>query len=81
MTEKKSTTMHGVLVYPLQIGACALIFHRGQLIRTSTVVAIHYDAPEVMQFETLNTHYTPRRWRQTRRCRSWRPPKRGRVRF
>ena len=58
MTEKKSTTMHGVLVYPLQIGACALIFHRGQLIRTSTVVAIHYDAPEVMQFETLNTHYT-----------------------
>ena len=57
MTEKKSTTMHGVLVYPLQIGACALIFHRGQLIRTSTVVAIHYDAPEVMQFETLNTHY------------------------
>ena len=58
MTEKKSTTMHGVLVHPLQIGACALIFYRGQLIRTSTVVAIHYDSAEVMQFETRSTRYT-----------------------
>lgn len=45
MTDKKTTIMHGVLMYPIKIGECALIYHRGQFIRTSTVVAIHYDAP------------------------------------
>ena len=58
MTDKKTTIMHGVLMYPIKIGECALIYHRGQFIRTSTVVAIHYDAPDAMRFETLNTHYT-----------------------
>ena len=58
MTDKKMTIMHGVLMYPIKIGECALIYHRGQFIRTSTVVAIHYDAPDAMRFETLNTHYT-----------------------
>ena len=58
MTDKKTTIMHGVLMYPIKIGDCALIYHRGQFIRTSTVVAIHYDAPDAMRFETLNTHYT-----------------------
>ena len=58
MTDKKTTIMHGVLMYPIKIGECALIYHRGQFIRTSTVVAIHYDASDAMRFETLNTHYT-----------------------
>ena len=58
MTDKKTTILHGVLVYPIKVGACALIFHRGQFIRTSTVVAIYYDAPEAVRFDTLNTHYT-----------------------
>lgn len=58
MTDKKTTIMHGVLMYPIKIGECALIYHRGQFIRTSTVVAIHYDAPDAMRFETLNTYYT-----------------------
>lgn len=38
MTDKKTTIMHGVLMYPIKIGECALIYHRGQFIRTSTVV-------------------------------------------
>ena len=58
MTDKKTTIMHGVLMYPIKIGECALIYHRGQFIRTSTVVAIHYNAPDAMRFETVNTHYT-----------------------
>ena len=37
MTDKKTTIMHGVLMYPIKIGECALIYHRGQFIRTSTV--------------------------------------------
>lgn len=58
MTDKKTTIMYGVLMYPITIGKCAVIYHRGQFIRTSTVVAIHHDAPDAMRFETLNTHYT-----------------------
>ena len=58
MTDKKTTIMHGVLMYPITIGERALIYHRGQFIRTSTVVAIHYNAPDAMRFETVNTHYT-----------------------
>ena len=58
MTEKKTTILHGVLMYPIKVGNCALIFHRGQFIRTSTVVAIQYDSAEVVRFETLNTCYT-----------------------
>ena len=58
MTEKKTTILRGVLMYPIKVGDCALIFHRGQFIRTSTVVAIHCDSAEVMRFETLNTCYT-----------------------
>ena len=58
MTDKKTTIMHGVLMSPIKIGECALIYHCGRFIRTSMVVAIHYDAPDAMRFETLNTHYT-----------------------
>lgn len=58
MTDKKTTIMYGVLMYPITIGKCALIYHQGQFIRTSTVVAIHHNAPDAMRFETLNTHYT-----------------------
>lgn len=58
MSDKKTTIMRGVLMYPIRIGESALIYHRGQFIRTSTVVAIHHDAPDSMRFETLNTYYT-----------------------
>lgn len=58
MTAKKATTLHGVLMYPISIGGCALIFHWGQFIRTSRIVAIHQSGPDEVKFETLNTHYT-----------------------
>lgn len=58
MNEKKETTLNGTLIYPLALGSCALIFHRGHFIRTSRVVAIHSQTAEELCFETLNTHYT-----------------------
>lgn len=58
MTEKKTTILHGVLMHPIKIGECALIYHRGRFLRTSTVVALHCDTPNAVRFETLNTHYT-----------------------
>lgn len=60
MTGKKSTTIDGLLMHPLFIGACALIFHAGTFIRTSSVVAIHDASAEQICFETRNTHYTLR---------------------
>ena len=41
MNDKKETTLKGTLIYPLALGCCALIFHRGRFIRTFRVVAIH----------------------------------------
>lgn len=58
MTDKKETTLKGTLIYPLALGCCALIFHRGGFIRTSRVVAIHSETAEEVCFETLNTRYT-----------------------
>ncbi len=58
MNDKKATTLKGTLIYPLALGSCALIFHRGRFIRTSRVVAIHSQTAEKLCFETLNTHYT-----------------------
>lgn len=58
MEGKKSTTLNGVLMHPLLIGGCARIFHHGQIIRTSTIVAIHDASPGRVCFETLNTIYT-----------------------
>lgn len=58
MTDKKETTLKGALICPLALGCCALIFHRGGVIRTSRVVAIHSETAEEVCFETLNTRYT-----------------------
>ncbi len=57
MKEKKTTTLNGTLVCPLEVGCSALIFCGGRLIRTSRVVAIHQVAREKVQFETMNTIY------------------------
>lgn len=58
MEGKKTTTLTGVLMRPLLVGGCARIFHGGQIIRTSTIVAIHDASPSRVCFETLNTIYT-----------------------
>lgn len=58
MNRKKHTTLSGVLLKPLAVGACALIFHNGQFIRTSAVQAIHEANAFQIRFETRNTDYT-----------------------
>lgn len=58
MKEKKCTTISGTLLYPLLVGGRALICHAGQIIRTSTIVAIHDANAEQIRFETRNTNYT-----------------------
>lgn len=58
MEGKKTTALTGVLMRPLLVGGCARIFHGGQIIRTSTIVAIHDASPGRVCFETLNTIYT-----------------------
>jgi hypothetical protein len=57
MNGKKYAILDGVLMCPLTVGSQALIFHQGQYIRTSTVVAIHGIDPEHVRFETKNTNY------------------------
>ena len=58
MTFKKSTTLDGTLMYPLVVGGRAVIYHNGQYIRTSRIIAIHDRTAEQIRFETLNTNYT-----------------------
>lgn len=58
MKEKKSTTLSGILMRPLLVGGRALIFHCGQMIRTSPVMVIHDASAEQIRFETMNTNYT-----------------------
>lgn len=58
MNTKKSTTLHGTLLYPLIVGGCAMILHNGNVIRTSLVVAVHKSTARELRFETLNTNYT-----------------------
>ena len=58
MNDKKETILKGTLIYPLALGRCALIFHRGCFTRTSRVVAIDCQTAEELRFETLNTRYT-----------------------
>ena len=57
MNFKKSTTLNGILVHPLLIGGRALIYHCGQIIRTSPIVAIHDARADQIRFETMNTTY------------------------
>ena len=58
MNQKKSTTLHGTLLYPLMVGHCAMIRSHGQFLRTSRIVAIHSYTTEEIRFETMNTNYT-----------------------
>lgn len=57
MKAKKTATLNGTLMYPLEIGCCALILHNGRFIRTSHVVEIHKETCEEVRFETMNTNY------------------------
>lgn len=57
MNEKKTTTLSGVLMYPLEVGNCALILKQGRVLRTSRVVAIHQKKCDEIRFETMNTNY------------------------
>lgn len=57
MNDKKTTTLSGVLMYPLEVGSCALILNRGRVLRTSRVVAIHRKKRDEIRFETMNTNY------------------------
>ncbi len=57
MVTKKKTTLIGTLLCPLVVGSCALIHYRGQLMHTSTVVAIHSIRASEICFETWNTYY------------------------
>lgn len=55
--EKKHVYLHGTLLTPLAVGSCAFISHRGQLIRTTRVVAVHGLSDHQARFETLNSYY------------------------
>ncbi len=57
MKAKKTATLSGTLMYPLEVGRCALIFHNGRFTRTSRVVEIHKETHEEVRFETMNTIY------------------------
>ncbi len=58
MNEKRSTTLRGTLLCPLTVGACALISRHGLVMRTSRIVAIKSVSAGMVEFETMNTHYT-----------------------
>ena len=58
MNQKKSTTLHGTLMYPLTVGHCAMIRCQGQFLRTSRIVAIHRCTANEIRFETMNTNST-----------------------
>ena len=49
--------LDGTLICPLTVGSRAVFLHRGSLVRTSRVVAIHGVTEEEAHFETLNTTY------------------------
>ncbi len=54
---KKSTILQGKLLVPPEVGSCACISAKGQLIRTSQVVAVKEINSRRVRFETLNTNY------------------------
>lgn len=55
--EKKTVTLRGAIVWPIAVGACALLISGERFIRTSRVVAIQENTAERVRFETLHTHY------------------------
>ena len=58
MNQKQSATQYGSLLWPLAVGHSARIRSRGQMMRTSQVVAIHNCTADAICFETRNTNYT-----------------------
>lgn len=54
---KKETVLQGKMLVPPTVGRCALIDAQGQLIRTSTVVAVEEYSRRRVRFETMNTCY------------------------
>ena len=57
MKAKRTTTLNGILMCPLEVGRCALILHNGRITRTSRVVEIHEAGHDEVRFETMNTIY------------------------
>lgn len=57
MDKKRDRILCGVLMYPLEVGKRALIFHEGRYIKTTPVQVIHGVDPHLIRFETLNTNY------------------------
>ncbi len=55
---KRDVHITGKVLFPLQEGSSAVIFHAGQIIRTSTVEKIHIETDDVVQFESSHTLYT-----------------------
>ena len=58
MNQKKSVLLSGTLMYPLVVGGIAMIYHQGQFIRASRIVAIRKRTARKICFETMNTNYT-----------------------
>lgn len=57
-SEKKQIELTGTLTCVLRPGACATYLYRGNIIRTSIVIAILEAAPDYVRFETKNSIYT-----------------------
>lgn len=57
MGRKRDRILCGVLMYPLEVGKRALIFHEGRYIKTTHVQEIHSVDPHLIRFETMNTNY------------------------
>lgn len=55
---KRSTTIQGIIMSPLTVGRKAIIFHKGRLIRTQRVVAVHGVSDDEIRFETEDANYT-----------------------
>ncbi len=55
---KKSVKLNGTAIWPVAVGACALLFCGGKFIRTSRVVEIYEYSTEMLRFETMNSNYS-----------------------
>lgn len=55
--EKKYIYLEGTLLVPLTVGHCAWISYNGNVIRTSSIVAIREMSSHRASFETKNSHY------------------------
>ena len=55
--EKKKVMLCGMLLCPITVGKPAVFTAKGNLYRTSNVVALHELTENNIHFETRNTHY------------------------